>query len=190
MSVKQPNSAVHQEHRDRDNHRRQHPCAEDEEQPVAFTLDFKAGKSVSRQRAHRDGEDGRDDRDDQRVGIAVQISRRREFLGLLVANDLPAVVVNPLFPPRRRVVDCRVHRPAQIRPRHKKLRKGGQRRSKYHCGRRRRGEVARLEGGRGDPVDRREHHDKGHDHRDDGGSVRQGLSLGLYFGHISAPSLC
>ena len=72
MRVVEADGAVHQEHRDGDDDRRQHARRQDEEEQVGLARHPEAREAVGGERAHADGEHGAGDRDDQAVEEAVR----------------------------------------------------------------------------------------------------------------------
>ena len=73
MRVVEADRPIHQEHRDRHHHRRQHSCRQDEEEKVRLAGDLEAREAVSGEGSHADGQHGADDRHDQAVHETVGI---------------------------------------------------------------------------------------------------------------------
>ena len=91
MGVVQPQLAIHQKDRNRHHHRRQHPSAQDEKEPVGFAGHFETAEGIGRQQAENDGQNRRCARDDHRIAQTAHI--------VAEAGDLLTVGQGDLFIP-------------------------------------------------------------------------------------------
>ncbi len=177
---------VHEEHRDRDDHRRQHARRQYEEEQVRLPGYPEPREAIGGDRSHRHGEQRRGDRDDQAVHEAVGILRELDLVADL--QHPLAAVIDALLPPRRGGVVGRVHGLLHLHALGEEADEGRDLRREQHRRRHCDGKVLRLERGRGDPVDRRQEDDRRDEHDDNCQAIDDGLARGTDCRHLSAPS--